>query len=101
MQNRYQTHFDDRAIYYLAADLYAQGEKGDSWDYNLTSVYGVFMMNFEWRGVDEQHLREDVCLFNMQTRKVFSDKMGMTFLKIPMMDKEADECENTLERWIF
>ncbi len=101
MQNRYQTHFDDRAIYYLAADLYAQGEKGDHWDYNLTPVYGVFMMNFEWRGVTEQHLREDVRLFNMQTKKVFSNKMSMTFLKIPMMDKDADECENTLEKWIF
>ncbi|MDE6378915.1 MAG: Rpn family recombination-promoting nuclease/putative transposase [Muribaculaceae bacterium] len=26
MQNRYQTHFRDRALYYLSADIYAQGE---------------------------------------------------------------------------
>lgn len=101
MQNRYQTHFDDRAIYYLAADLYAQGEKGDGWDYRLTPVYGVFLMNFEWKDVSEQHLREDVCLYNMQTGKVFSDKMGMTFLKIPMMEKNAEECRTELDRWIY
>ncbi len=101
MQNRYQTHFDDRALYYLAGDIIAQGEKGEGWDYSLTPVYGVFLMNFEWRNVEEQLLREDVCLVNMQTKKVFSDKLSMTFLKIPMMDKEADDCKTTLEKWLY
>lgn len=58
-------------------------------------------MNFEWRNMEEQHLREDVCLYNMQTKSVFSDRMRMTFLKIPMMEKEAEECETTLERWLY
>ncbi len=101
MQNRYQTHFGDRALYYLFGDIYGQGEKGEGWDYSLTPVYGVFLMNFEWKNVEEQHLREDVCLYNMQTKKVFSDKMSMTFLKIPMMDKDAQDCETTLERWLY
>ena len=101
MQNRYQSHFDDRAIYYLSADLYSQGKKGKDWGYELTPVYGVFLMNFEWRNVEEQHLREDVCLYNIQTKTVFSDKMRMTFLKIPLMEKSAEECETTLERWIY
>lgn len=100
MQNRYQVHFDDRAVYYMSGDLYAQGQKGD-WDYELTPVYGVFLMNFEWKDVREQHLREDVCLYNMQTGKVFSDKMWMTFLKIPMLHKSAEECGTTLEKWIY
>ncbi|MDE7441737.1 MAG: Rpn family recombination-promoting nuclease/putative transposase [Muribaculaceae bacterium] len=101
MQNRYQTHFDDRAIFYLAADLHNQGEKGMGWDYRLTPVYGVFLMNFEWKDVEEQHLREDVCLYNMQAQRIFSDKMRMTFLKIPMMDKNADDCDTTLEKWLY
>lgn len=101
MQNRYQTHFKDRALYYLAADLYAQGEKGKGWNYRLTPVYGIFLMNFDWKDVDAQHLREDVCLYNKQTKRVFSDRMGMTFLKIPMMVKDAEECKTTLERWLY
>ncbi len=101
MQNRYQTYFDDRALYYLAADIYSQGEKGDEWQYKLTPVYGVFLMNFEWKDASVQHLREDVCLYNMQTKSIFSNKLSMTFLKIPMMVKNADECESTLERWIY
>lgn len=30
MQNRYQTYFKDRALYYLSGDIYHQGQKGDS-----------------------------------------------------------------------
>lgn len=71
MQNRYQTHFKDRALYYLAADLYAQGEKGKGWNYRLTPVYGIFLMNFDWKDEDAQHLREDVCLYNKQTKEFF------------------------------
>lgn len=101
MQNRYQTHFDERALYYLAGDIHAQGQVGDTWGYRLTPVYGIFIMNFEWKDAVSQHLREDVCLYNMQTGKVFSDKMRMTFLKIPMMVKDADQCRTTLERWMY
>lgn len=51
--------------------------------------------------MEEQHLREDVCLYNMQTGKIFSDRMRMTFLKIPMLNKDANECQTTLERWLY
>ena len=87
MQNRYQTHFADRALYYLAADLYSQAEKGDKWNYKLTPVYGIFLMNFKWQEVEEQHIREDVCLYNMHTHKVFSEKMEAiphTFMQDPV-----------------
>lgn len=100
MQNRYLTHYDDRALYYLASDLNAQG-KSEHWNYNLTPVYGVFLMNFEWKDVEEQYLREDVCLYNLQTRKVFSDRLRMTFLRIPLLHKHAGDCKSTLDRWLW
>ena len=37
----------------------------------------------------------------MQTKTEFSDRMRMTFIKIPMMDKNAEDCKTTLERWIY
>ena len=100
IQNRYQTHYDDRALYYLASDLYSQGHK-EHWNYDLTPVYGVFLMNFEWKDIEEQYLREDVSLYNLQTRKVFSDRLRMTFLRIPMLHKHADDCKTTLDKWLY
>ena len=32
---------------------------------------------------------------------MFSEKLGMTFLKIPMMNKDADDCQTTLDRWLY
>ncbi|MDE7160094.1 MAG: Rpn family recombination-promoting nuclease/putative transposase [Muribaculaceae bacterium] len=101
MQNRYQTNFDDRALFYLSKDIVNQANKGKDWSYKLTPVYGVFLMNFEWREDPEPVLRDDVYLMNIRTHKVFSDKMSMTFLKIPMMVKNPEECRDTLDRWIY
>ena len=101
MQNRYQTYFRDRAIFYMSGDIYHQGRRGSEWNYCLTPVYGVFMMNFDWHEGQEEPLREDVCLMNECTHEVFSDKMRMTFLKIPMMDKDADDCRDTFDRWLY
>lgn len=101
MQNRSQSNFDDRVLFYLSGDIYLQSRKGKYWNYRLTPVYGIFIMNFEWKDLSIQELREDVGLVNLRTLKLFSDKMKMTFLKIPMMDKTPEECKTTLDRWMY
>ncbi len=101
MQNRTQAYFDDRALFYLAGDIYHQGRKGKNWDYRLTPVYGVFLMNFEWKENMVQEIRDDVGLVNLRTLKLFSNKLRMTFLKIPMMNKSPEECKSTLDRWLY
>ena len=101
MQNRYQTHFRDRALFYLSGDLFLQGKKGDEWDYSLTPVCGIFLMNFDWREGNGEPMREDACLMNTRTHEIFTDKLWMTFIKVPMMDKDAEDCRDTLERWIY
>ena len=101
MQNRTQAYFDDRALFYLAGDIYHQGRKGKNWDYRLTPVYGVFLMNFEWKENMVQEIRDDIGLVNLRTLKLFSNKLRMTFLKIPMMNKSPEECKSTLDRWLY
>ena len=101
MQNRTQAYFDDRALFYLAGDIYHQGRKGKNWNYRLTPVYGVFLMNFEWKEDMVQELREDVGLMNLRTLRMFSNKLRMTFLKIPMMMKTPEECITTLDCWLY
>lgn len=45
-------------------------------------------------------LRIDVRLTDNE-RKLFSDKMRLICLQMPCFTKEADECENHFERWIY
>ena len=101
MQDRYQTHFKDRALFYISTDIHRQGKKGCDWDYSLTPVYGIYLMNFDWKEKTKEHLREDVCLMNIRNHEVFSDKIWMTFLKIPMMVKDAANCKDTFDKWLY
>lgn len=100
MQNEKQTFFIDRSVYYMARSTSAQGERGLNWHYEVSAVYGVFFMNFtfaDWPRV----LRRDVTLMDMHTREPFTDRMRMIYLQLPYFKKEAAECENDFERWIY
>lgn len=101
MQNRSQSHFKERALLYLSKAIVEQSRKGkEGSTYELNAVYGVFFMNFSDH-LFTRKFRTDVALCDMQTNKVFSDKMRMIFLQLPEFKKEAEECKNYFERWIY
>ena len=111
MQNRSQTYFIDRAIFYTSRAISNQGPVGE-WDYHLTPVITVCFMNFvafgkekgESRGRKKEYdapFRVDMILADEKTGKRLSDKMHFSFLQLPVFQKEEDECENDFERWIY
>ena len=73
MQNRFQEYYRDRAIYYISKDIISQGEKGQEWKFSLKPVYGVFLMNFDWKEFKHDLIRDEVCLISKTSGKVFSD----------------------------
>ena len=100
MQNRQQTNFKERALFYLSHTITRQGEKGARWEFDLKAVYGVFFMNF--RLEDTPHkLRTDIVLSDRDTHEVFSDKLRFIFIELPSFNKEEEECETDFERWIY
>lgn len=100
MQNRQQTNFKERALFYLSHTITRQGEKGARWEFDLKAVYGVFFMNF--RLEDTPHkLRTDIVLSDRDTHEVFSDKLRFIFIELPSFSKEEEECETDFERWIY
>ena len=81
MQNRQQTNFKERALFYLSHTITRQGEKGARWEFDLKAVYGVFS--------------------DRDTHEVFSDKLRFIFIELPSFNKEEEECETDFERWIY
>ena len=76
MQNRQQTNFKERALFYLSHTITRQGEKGARWEFDLKAVYGVFFMNF--RLEDTPHkLRTDIVLSDRDTHEVFWTSCGL------------------------
>ena len=99
MQAARQNFFLDRSLYYQSRAIVAQGEKGKDWCYDLQPVYGIFFMDFTMS--ECSGLRTDVALMNMNTNKVFNPKLRQIYLEMPRFTKEANECENDFERWLY
>ena len=100
MQNREQTFFRERALYYLSQAIARQGERGAEWKFNLKAVYGIFFMNFHLSHSPGK-FRTDIVLSDRDTNEVFSDKLRFIFLQLPCFTKEEDECQTDFERWIY
>ncbi len=109
MQNGFQEHFADRALYYVSSQLVHQSEKGKDWHYELIPVYGIFIMNFDWKDDTGKAILSEINtkpfdkigLFNYSTKSAFTDKARMYFLKLPFAHKTPEECDSLLAAWMY
>ncbi|MBP5136323.1 MAG: PD-(D/E)XK nuclease family transposase [Paludibacteraceae bacterium] len=99
MQNREHPNFRERLLYYASEAIARQGEKGKAWNYDIKAVYIVAFTNFVLTGYVGR-LRVDVRLTD-QDGKLFTEKLRLICLQMPCFTKEAEECENHFERWIY
>lgn len=100
MQNREQPFFKKRSIYYTCEAISRQGERGAEWNYGIKAVYFIAFLNFKLNDIGEK-FRTDVALTDLETKERFSGDMRMIYLQLPYFTKDADSCENDLERWIY
>ena len=63
-------------------------------------MYVIAFTNFVMTGYSGR-LRIDAGLTGLQQGGLFSDKLRLIYLQMPGFTKEAEECENHFERWIY
>ena len=100
MQNRSQPYFKNRSIFYASRAIVEQGKKGPDWNYEYKAVYVIAFLNFERKDISED-FRCDVTLMDMEKKTLFSDKIRLVYLQLPLFTKEPDDCRNTFERIIY
>ena len=100
MQNREHPNFKERMLYYASQAIARQGEKGSEWGYDIKAVYLVAFTNFTLSQVQES-FRIDIGVCDMRTGKLFTDKMRLIFLQLPLFTRDPDDCETDFERWIY
>ena len=101
MQNKGQTHFSNRILYYLSHAISEQGEKGTSWNFDLHPVYGVFFLNFHMKGLKPQSIRT-IQLKVDETGEIFSEKLkAFTLELVDFKDKPEAYPKSQIEYWLY
>ena len=99
LQNARQTYFYERALYYLCRMIVSQGKKGESWEFELVPVYGIFLLNFRSGKTDK--VRTDLVIADRETGKQKSRNFREIFIEFPLFNKTESECKTPLDYWLY
>jgi len=102
LQKTKQKFFKDRTVYYSTFPIQEQAKRAD-WIYELKAVYTIAILDFVF---DEdknepKKYRYDVKLTDIETSKIFYDKLTFIYLEMPKFNKTIDELKNRFEKWLY
>ncbi len=102
LQKTKQKFFKDRTVYYSTFPIREQAKRAD-WVYELKAVYTIAILDFvfdEDKNEPEKY-RYDVKLTDVETKKVFFDKLTFIYLEMPKFNKTVAELKNRFEKWLY
>ena len=103
LQKTKQKFFKDRTLYYSTFPIREQAIKGSDWDFELQKVYMIAILDFVF---DEDKnetnkFRYDIKLTDIETSKVFYNKLMFTYLEMPKFNKEVSELSTRFDKWMY
>lgn len=103
MQNAYQRHFKDRSLFYSTFPIREQAPKGGGWNFRLSHVYIVALLNFDLReeAFDAGDITHDVGLLDKKTSRVFNDKLSFKYVEVAKFNKSEAELVTLYDKWLF
>lgn len=102
LQKSKQNFFKDRTLYYSTFPIQEQAKRAD-WNYELKAVYTVAILDFVFDEdkAEKRKYRYDVKLTDVETCKVFYDKLTFIYLEMPKFTKTVDELETRFDKWLY
>lgn len=108
VQKKNQKNFRDRSLYYSSFPIQMQGGRGE-WDYSLTPVYMVGILNFamnhsypegepgRWSGkrVHRYELREE------ESGELMTGKLKFVFLEVGPFGKCEESLADAVDEWMY
>ena len=103
MQNAYQDFFKDRSLFYSTFPIREQAKKGTDWDFKLSRVYTVALLNFNMReeAFDQNETTHTVKLCDVKTNKVFYKKLDFIYVEVAKFQKKEDELKSLYDKWLY
>lgn len=103
LQKTKQNFFKDRSVYYATFPIAEQSKQSSNWNFELKAVYTIAILDFVF---DEDKNNPDkyfykVKLSDIDTHKVFYDKLTFIYLEMPKFKKTLDELETRFDKWLY
>jgi predicted transposase/invertase (TIGR01784 family) len=101
VQRAKQNFFKERSVYYSSFPIQQQAIKGNDWDFKLEAVYTIGILDFIFEeDKDDKQYIHTVQLKN-QKNKLFYDKLTYIYIELPKFEKNVDNLETKIEKWLF
>jgi predicted transposase/invertase (TIGR01784 family) len=100
MQNNFSVNYKKRSIYYLSRAISTQGGPGINWQFDISAVYCISLLNFTMDAISKK-FRTDVALMDMDSKELFSWDERLIYLQLPYFTKPLEQCETNFEKWIY
>ena len=102
LQKSKQNFFKDRTLYYSTFPIREQAKRAD-WNFELNAIYTIAILDFVFEDdKNESHkYRYDVKLSDIETNKVFYDKLTFIYLEMPKFNKSVNQLTNRFEKWLY
>ncbi len=101
MQKAKQNFFKDRSVYYATFPIQQQAQRGEVWNYELSAVYFVGILDF----VFSENINNDEVLHEVKLKnkfgKLFYDKLTFIYLEMPKFTKTLEELETSFDKWLY
>ena len=103
LQKTKQKYFKERTLYYSTFPIRDQAIKGSEWDFELQKIYCVAIIDFVFDEDENQpdKIRYDVKLSDIETHKVFYDKLTFIYLEMPKFNKPIEKIETRFDQWLY
>jgi predicted transposase/invertase (TIGR01784 family) len=103
LQKTKQKFFKDRTVYYSSFPIQEQAARGSEWDFELKTVYTVAILDFVFDADkdDPKKYRYDVKLTDIDTCKVFYEKLTFVYLEMPKFNKPLAELATRFDKWMY
>jgi predicted transposase/invertase (TIGR01784 family) len=102
LQKSKQNFFKDRTVYYSTFPIREQAKRAD-WNYELKAVYTVAILDFVFDEdkAQKDKYRYDVKLSDIETNKIFYDKLTFIYLEMPKFNKTIEDLETRFDKWMY
>lgn len=103
LQKTKQKFFKDRTVYYSTFPIRDQAQRGSDWNFELKAVYTIAILDFVFDSDKDEpnKFRYDVKLTDIDTCKVFYDKLTFIYLEMPKFNKPVKTLNSRFDKWMY